>query len=320
MIKRIGVLTSGGDAPGMNAAIRSVVRVALYNGLKVSGIKRGFQGLIEAAIDNMELADVGDIINRGGTKLLTARSEEFKTEAGQKRALEVLHMFEIDGLVVIGGDGSYAGAQHLWEKGFPTVGIPGTIDNDLVYTDLTLGFDTAVNTVVCAINNLRDTSSSHGRVSLIEVMGRNCGDIALYSGLAGGVEDVLIPEKAYDLNDISRKILQGRRRGKLHSILIVAEGVGKPYELAEQIEALTEQEVRVTVLGYLQRGGAPTATDRILGAQFGARAVELLMQDQGGRAVGIRGGCIIDMDFAEAAAMPKVFDQAKYDLTKILSL
>lgn len=320
MVKRIGVLTSGGDAPGMNAAIRSVVRVALFNGLKVSGIRRGYQGLIEAEIDDMSLFDVGDIINRGGTKLLTARSEEFKTEAGQKRAVEVLHMFEIDGLVVIGGDGSYQGAMRLSEMGIPTIGIPGTIDNDLAYTDVTLGFDTALNTVVSAISNLRDTSSSHGRVSLVEVMGRNCGDIALYSGLAGGVEDVLIPECPFDLNEISRKILQGRRRGKLHSILVVAEGVGKSSELAEQIEALTDQEVRVTVLGYLQRGGSPSVRDRILAAQFGERAVNLLLEGNGGRAVGVRGGKIVDMDIVEALAMKKVFDKSKYDLMEILSL
>lgn len=319
-IKRIGVLTSGGDAPGMNAAIRATVRIALYNGLKVSGIRRGYQGLIEADIDNMELADVGDIINRGGTKLLTARSEEFMTEAGQKRALDVLRMFEIDGLVVIGGDGSYKGAKRLWEMGFPTIGIPGTIDNDLAYTDLTLGFDTAVSTVVSAINNLRDTSSSHGRVSIVEVMGRHCGDIALFAGLAGGVEDILIPERKFDLDDVARKILQGRRRGKLHSIVLVAEGVGKSYEIAERLEALIHQEVRVTVLGYLQRGGTPSVTDRILGAQFGQRAVELLLENKFGRVVGIRDNKIIDQDLEEALNEPKRFDQAKYDLAELLSL
>lgn len=319
-VKRIGVLTSGGDAPGMNAAIRATVRLALYHGLKVSGIRRGFQGLIEADIDNLELADVGDIINRGGTKLLTARSEAFMTEAGQKRALDVLRMFEIDGLVIIGGDGSFKGAKRLWEMGFPTIGIPGTIDNDLAYTDLTLGFDTAVSTVVSAINNLRDTSSSHGRVSIVEVMGRHCGDIALFAGLAGGVEDILIPERTFDLDEVARKILQGRRRGKLHSIVLVAEGVGKSYEIAERLEDLIHQEVRVTVLGYLQRGGAPSVTDRILGAQFGQRAVELLIRGSFGRVVGIRDNQIIDMDLTEALSAPKRFDQEKYDLAEILSL
>lgn len=320
MMKRIGVLTSGGDAPGMNAAIRSTVRIALYNGIKVSGIYRGFQGLIEADLSNMEIVDVGDIINRGGTKLLTARSEEFMTEAGQKRALDVLRMFEIDGLIVIGGDGSYKGAKRLWDMGCPTIGIPGTIDNDLAYTDMTLGFDTAVATVVSAISNLRDTSSSHGRVSIVEVMGRHCGDIALFAGLAGGVEDILIPERPFDLDTVARKILQGRRRGKLHSIILVAEGVGKSFEIADKLEALIHQEVRVTVLGYLQRGGAPSVTDRILGAQYGQRAVELLMADKGGRVVGIRHNDIIDLDIDEALSMEKRFDQQKYDLTELLSL
>lgn len=319
-IKRIGVLTSGGDAPGMNAAIRSTVRIALYNGLEVSGIRRGYQGLIEADIDDMQIVDVGDIINRGGTKLLTARSEDFMTEAGQKRALDVLRMFEIDGLVVIGGDGSFKGAKRLWDMGFPTIGIPGTIDNDLAYTDLTLGFNTAVSTVVSAINNLRDTSSSHGRVSIVEVMGRHCGDIALFAGLAGGVEDILVPERKFDLDEVARKILQGRRRGKLHSIILIAEGVGKSYEIAERLEALIHQEVRVTVLGYLQRGGTPSVTDRILGAQFGQRAVELLLEDKFGRVVGIRDNKIIDMDIEEALNEPKRFDQDKYDLAEILSL
>ncbi|SCZ79909.1 6-phosphofructokinase [Acidaminobacter hydrogenoformans DSM 2784] len=319
-IKRIGVLTSGGDAPGMNAAIRSTVRIALYNGLAVSGIRRGYQGLIEADIDDMQIVDVGDIINRGGTKLLTARSEDFMTEVGQKRALDVLRMFEIDGLVVIGGDGSFKGAKRLWDMGFPTIGIPGTIDNDLAYTDLTLGFDTAVSTVVSAINNLRDTSSSHGRVSIVEVMGRHCGDIALFAGLAGGVEDILVPERKFDLDEVARKILQGRRRGKLHSIILIAEGVGKSYEIAERLEALIHQEVRVTVLGYLQRGGTPSVTDRILGAQFGQRAVELLLEDKFGRVVGIRDNKIMDMAIEEALNEPKRFDQDKYDLAEILSL
>ncbi|WP_092591115.1 6-phosphofructokinase [Acidaminobacter hydrogenoformans] len=319
-MKRIGVLTSGGDAPGMNAAIRSTVRIALYNGLAVSGIRRGYQGLIEADIDDMQIVDVGDIINRGGTKLLTARSEDFMTEVGQKRALDVLRMFEIDGLVVIGGDGSFKGAKRLWDMGFPTIGIPGTIDNDLAYTDLTLGFDTAVSTVVSAINNLRDTSSSHGRVSIVEVMGRHCGDIALFAGLAGGVEDILVPERKFDLDEVARKILQGRRRGKLHSIILIAEGVGKSYEIAERLEALIHQEVRVTVLGYLQRGGTPSVTDRILGAQFGQRAVELLLEDKFGRVVGIRDNKIMDMAIEEALNEPKRFDQDKYDLAEILSL
>jgi len=307
-MKRIGVLTSGGDAPGMNAALRAVVRVAICNGLEVSGIKRGYQGLIEGDIEDMTVASVGDIIHRGGTKLRTARCEEFKTPEGLARGLEVLRMFNIDGLVVIGGDGSFQGAKKLANAGFPTIGIPATIDNDLEYTDYTIGFDTALNTVVDAISKVRDTSTSHDRASILEVMGRNCGDIALYAGLAGGAESIIIPELENDMDDICRKLIQGRNRGKLHNIILLAEGVGKPYEWAETIYERTNVEVRVSVIGYLQRGGTPTAFDRILASRMGARAVELLQEGKAGRALGIKGHDIIDMDIDDALEMHKSID------------
>jgi 6-phosphofructokinase 1 len=319
-VKRIGVMTSGGDAPGMNAAIRAVVRVAIYNGLKVSAIRRGYQGLLDADIEEMDISSVGDIIHRGGTKLLTARCDEFRTEEGQKRGLEILRMFNIDGLVVIGGDGSFNGAKKLSEMGFPTMGIPGTIDNDLQYTDYTIGFDTALNTVVNAITNIRDTSSSHGRVNIIEVMGRTCGDIALYSGLAGGAESIIIPEIDFSSDDMCRRLLQGKKRGKLHNLILLAEGVGKPYELAEDITKKTGMEVRVTVMGHLQRGGSPTAFDRILASRFGAKAVELLLDGKAGRAIGIQGNEIVDFDIIEALSMEKKLNQSIYDLAQILSI
>lgn len=319
-MKKIGILTSGGDAPGMNAAIRAVCRVAIHNGLKVAGIRRGYQGLIEGDIIDMDVSAVGDIIQRGGTKLLTARCDEFRTPEGQLRGLEVLRMFGIDGLVVIGGDGSFNGAKKLADLGFPTVGIPGTIDNDLEYTDYTIGFDTAINTVVDAITNIRDTSSSHGRCNIIEVMGRSCGDIALYSGIAGGAETIIVPEVAFDGDEVCRKLIQGKNRGKLHSIILLAEGVGKPYELADEIDRKTGIESRVSIIGYLQRGGNPSAFDRILASRFGSRAVELLMEGKMGRAIGIKGTDIIDMDITEALEMPKTIREDLYELANVLSL
>lgn len=319
-MKRIGVLTSGGDAPGMNAAIRAVVRVAIYNGLKVSGIKRGYQGLLEGDIFDMNVSSVGDIIHRGGTKLQSARSLEFITDEGFEKGLNVLKMFQIDGLVVIGGDGSFKGAKRLANAGIATMGIPGTIDNDLEYTDYTIGFDTALNTVVNAISNIRDTSSSHGRVNIIEVMGRHCGDIALHAGLAGGAESIIIPEIDNSVESTCKKILEGKNRGKLHSIVILAEGVGKPYDLAESIQKSTGMETRVSVMGHLQRGGTPTAYDRLLASRFGARAVELLMAGEKGRAIGIRGSKIIDMDINEALDLEKTVDTDLYELARVLSI
>jgi 6-phosphofructokinase 1 len=319
-MKRIGVLTSGGDAPGMNAAIRAVVRVAIYNGLKVSGINRGYSGLIEGDIVDMDVSSVGDIIHRGGTKLRSARCPEFRTPEGIARAVEVLKMFHIDGLVVIGGDGSFKGAQKLFESGIPTIGVPATIDNDLGYTDYTIGFFTALNTVVNAIGNVRDTSTAHGRTNIIEVMGRNCGDIALYAGLAGGAESIIIPEIDYDINNVCENLIRGKNRGKLHNIILLAEGVGKPYELAKEVEQKTGMKTRVSVIGYLQRGGTPTAYDRILASRFGARAVELLIEGRAGKVVGIKGNEIIDVDIKEALLIPREIDRELFELTQILSI
>lgn len=319
MMKKIGVLTSGGDAPGMNAAVRAIVRYGLYKGLEVAGIQQGYQGLIDGEINDLDEASVGDIIHRGGTFLRTARCEAFKTEAGFNKALEIIRIFDLDGLAVVGGDGTYRGLQKLHEKGVPVIGIPGTIDNDFAYTDATIGFDTAVNTVVDAISNLRDTSVSHGRINIVEVMGRHCGDIALHAGLAGGAESVVIPEIGYDVDDICKKIIEGRNRGKVHSLIIVAEGVGKPYVLAEEIKEMTGIDTRVSVLGYLQRGGSPTAFDRVLASRMGARAVDLLMDGRHGRAVGIRGGEIIDEPIAGIFDMKKTINDEYYRLIGILS-
>lgn len=315
----IGVLTSGGDAPGMNAAIRAVVRTALSKGLKVMGIERGYNGLINGEIHEMERRNVADIIQRGGTVLKTARSAEFKTEEGRKKAANVLKVFGIGGLVVIGGDGSFHGAQLLSKLGISTVGIPGTIDNDLAYTDYTLGFDTALNTVLDAINKIRDTSTSHERISIVEVMGRNCGDIALYSGLAGGAESIIVPEKGYDMNEVCRNVIEGKQRGKLHNLIVLAEGVGGAQEMAKKIEEVTGIEARATVLGHIQRGGSPSAFDRILASRMGSKAVEVLIEGESSRVIGIRGNKIIDVDIDEALSMQKEFNEDLYDIAQTLS-
>ena len=320
-MKTIGVLTSGGDAPGMNAAIRAVVRGAIFNKIKVYGIRRGYEGLLEGDIEEMEVSSVSDIIQRGGTMLRTARSEEFMEPAGFQRALDMLENFGIDGLVVIGGDGSLRGGLELSEAGVKVMGLPGTIDNDLAFTEFSIGFDTAVNTVLTAIGNIRDTSSSHGRSTVVEVMGRNCGDIALYSGLAGGAEYILTPEEEVDINAMCKKIIQGRNRGKLHSLIIRAEGVALgSSELADIIETRTGLETRVVVLGYTQRGGSPTARDRVLASLMGYRAVELLLSDRSSRAIGIRGADIIDVDLSEALKMKRVWKGSIMDLADILSI
>lgn len=319
-MKTIGVLTSGGDAPGMNAAIRAVVRTGIYNGIRVLGIKQGYNGLISGDIREMQLSSVADIIHRGGTKLRTARCEEFRTEEGRKKALNILEVFGIHGLIVIGGDGSFRGARKLNELGIPTIGVPGTIDNDLGYTDYTIGFDTAVNTVLDAISKLRDTSTSHGRANIIEVMGRNCGDIALYSGLAGGAESVIIPEVGYDVDNVCKKLLQGRNRGKLHSIIMIAEGAGNAPQLGKEIEGKTGIETRVTVLGHIQRGGSPTANDRILASKMGAEAVNLLLKGETCRVVGIKENKIMSMNTFEALKLENHLDEEMYTLTKILSI
>ncbi len=319
MIRKIGLFTSGGDAPGMNSAIRAIVRYGKHMGIEIVGIKRGYSGLIEGDMSDMDLSSVGDIIHRGGTVIKTARSEEFKTEAGFKKALEIIKIFDLDALVAIGGDGTYKGLQKLSEKGIPVIGIPGTIDNDFGYTDVTIGFDTAVNTVVDAISNLRDTSVSHGRINIVEVMGRHCGDIALHAGLAGGAENVVIPEIYYDTDDICRKIIEGRNRGKIHSLIIVAEGVGKPYDLAEEIKEKTGYDTRVSILGYLQRGGSPSAFDRILAARLGARAIDLLVGGNYGRAVGIKNSQVIDVPIKNVFEYEKTTNEDFYRLIGILS-
>lgn len=319
-MRTIGVLTSGGDAPGMNAAIRAVVRTGIAKGLKVMGIQRGYNGLINGEIYEMKHSSVAEIIQRGGTILKTARSEEFRTKEGRERAYNVLKVFGIDGLIVIGGDGSFRGAQLLSQEfGIKTIGIPGTIDNDLPYTDYTIGFDTALNTVLDAINKLRDTSTSHERVSIVEVMGRHCGDIALYSGLAGGAESVIIPEENYDFNELCRSIIEEKVRGKVHNLIILAEGVGGAEKLAKDIQTITGIETRATVLGHIQRGGSPTAFDRILASRLGARAVELLIEGKSQRVVGIRNNEIIDLDINEALEMKREHNKNVYELVKILS-
>jgi 6-phosphofructokinase 1 len=318
-MKTIAILTSGGDAPGMNAAIRAVVRMGLDKGLKVMGIQRGYSGLINGEIFEMNRSSVSDIIQKGGTILRTARCDEFKTEKGREKAAKVLKVFGIDGLVVIGGDGTFTGAKLLSKLGVATVGIPGTIDNDLAYTDYTLGFDTALNTVLDAINKLRDTSSSHERVSIVEVMGRNCGDIALYAGIAGGAESVIVPEKGYELNDLCRMILEGKLRGKMHNLIILAEGIGGANNLAEKVQEITGIETRATILGHIQRGGSPSAFDGILASRMGAKAVEVLLEGKSARVIGIRGGQITDDDIDEALAMPRRFDDKLYEIAKALS-
>lgn len=319
-MKRIGVLTSGGDAPGMNAAIRAVVRTAIYKEIEVMGIYQGYKGLIEGDIEELKISSVGDIIHRGGTMLRTARCKEFLTDEGFHRATQMLKMYKIEGLVVIGGDGSFNGANRLYEAGIPTIGIPGTIDNDLWYTDYTLGFDTALSTVVNAIGNIRDTSSSHGTVNVIEVMGRDCGDIALYAGLAGGAEAVIIPELPFDLDQLCRTIIRGKKRGKLHSIILLAEGVGQPYELASAIESKTHSEVKVSVIGYLQRGGTPTPSDRILGSRMGSYAVDMLLEGHFGQAIGIKGSEMVHIPLKEAISKKREYDKDIYKLANILSI
>ncbi len=317
---KIGVLTSGGDAPGMNAAIRAVVRCGIDADMEVYGIKRGFDGLLDGEIEQMSLSSVGDILHRGGTVLKTARSERFSTEEGVKRAKVILGTFGIDALVVIGGDGSMRGALELSKLGVNLMCLPGTIDNDLAYTDFTIGFDTAVNTVLDAISKVRDTSFAHERNTIIEVMGRHCGDIALYSGVGGGAEAVLIPEIEADVNRICRKILQGAARGKLNSIIINAEGSGiSSDKLAKEIAAVTGRETRIVVLSYLQRGGVPTLDDRLLASQSGAKAVELIKTGIRNKAIGTVSGKIQAFEIEGALNEKCEFNHELYELIDVLS-
>lgn len=319
-MKTIGILTSGGDAPGMNAAIRSVVRTSIYNGVKIMGIKQGYNGLLNGEIEEMNLSSVADIIHRGGTMLLSARCDEFKTEEGLNKALNIIEVFGIDGLIILGGDGTFKGAQKLRDAGIQVVCIPCTIDNDMGYTDYTIGFMTAVETAVDAIGKIRDTSASHGRANIVEVMGRGCGDIALYSGIAGGAESIIVPEVEFDIDEVCKRVIQGKNRGKLHHIIALAEGVGDAYEVAEEIEKKTGTETRVTILGHIQRGGSPTVFDRILASRMGNKAVELLLDGKSGIALGTRCNKLIDVDLDEALNTEKNFDIDLYDIGMILSI
>lgn len=319
-MKRIGLLTSGGDAPGMNAAIRAVVRSGIFFGMEVYGIERGYAGLIEDNITKMEMRSVSNIVQCGGTRLRTARCLEMMTVEGQKKALDTLEKHGIEGLVVIGGDGSFKGAEVLSKYGVPTIGIPGTIDNDLEYTDYTLGFDTAVNTCLDIINKLRDTMTSHERVSVVEVMGRHCGDIALYSGIASGAEIIVVPELPFDMNEIASRINRSRAHGKHSNIIVVAEGVMSAEKFAGQLQAVTEYSVRPTCIGHVQRGGSPSMSDRMLAAQFGNKAVRLLNEGIGNRVVGIRDNKIIDMDIIDAVSMKKTFNYDLYETLQMISM
>jgi 6-phosphofructokinase 1 len=320
-MKTIGVLTSGGDSPGMNAAIRAAVRGAIFHGMKIYGIERGFAGLIEGEIKEMNVSSVSDILHRGGTMLRTARSERFLTDEGFKRALNMLESFSIEGVIIIGGDGSMKGGLKISEAGFMVMGIPGTIDNDLAYTDFSIGFDTAVNTVLSSISNIRDTSSSHERSTVIEVMGRHCGDIALYAGVTGGAETILIPEVPVDINAVCRKIIQGRNRGKLHNIIIKAEGVDiRSEDLADVIKERTGVDTKIVVLSYVQRGGSPTARDRLLASRTAYKAVELLRDDSSSKAIGINGNEIVAYDLADALKMTRTHDQGYIELADVLSI
>lgn len=319
-VKTIGVLTSGGDAPGMNAAIRAVVRQAITKGLNVKGIKRGYAGLLQEEIIDMHAQDVSDIIQRGGTILQTARCMDFTTSEGQQKGAEICKKHGIDGVVVIGGDGSFKGAQKLAEHGINTIGLPGTIDLDIASTEYTIGFDTAVNTAMEAIDKVRDTSTSHERCSIIEVMGRGAGYIALWCGIANGAEDILLPEKYnYDEQMIVNHIIENRKRGKKHHIIINAEGIGHSTSMAKRIEAATGVETRATILGHMQRGGSPTCKDRVYASTMGAKAVDLLLEGKTNRVVGYHHGEFVDFDIDEALAMQKGIPEYQWEICRNLS-
>lgn len=319
-MKKVAVLTSGGDAPGMNAALRAVVRMAIYHGMEVTGVKRGYSGLIKGDFLTLEIGSVADIIQRGGTILRTARCDEFFTHKGRDLAVQNLRAIGVEGLIAIGGDGTFRGGIELEKLGMPVVGIPGTIDNDIPCTHWTIGFDTAVNTVVDAINKIRDTATSHERAFVIEVMGRSAGFIALAAGLAGGAESIVIPEKHFEINEIVTKIQRGQDRGKLHSIILVAEGVSSAFEISKKIHEVSGLDTRVTILGHIQRGGTPTAWDRILASKMGAEAVKLLMQGERKKMVGIQGNKIENFDMEWALNQPHQINMDDYILSGILAI
>lgn len=315
----IAVMTSGGDAPGMNAAIRAVVRTSIYKGMEVYGIYGGFEGLIEGKIEKLNLSSVADIIQKGGTILGTSRSKRFQTEEGQESAVSKLKIYNIDKLVVLGGDGSAKGALALEKKGIRTAVIPCTIDNDMGYTESTIGFYTAVETVTDAISKIRDTTEAHGRANVVEVMGRSCGDIALYAGISGGAESIIVPEMETNMDEIAKKMLEGKNRGKRHHIILVAEGAGEAHEVARELQKLTGIETRVTILGYIQRGGSPGPADRIMATSMGVVAVESLLENKSA-AIGIRGGRIFSEPIGTALRTKNKFNRKLYETMKMVSI
>lgn len=319
--KTIAVLTSGGDAPGMNAALRAVVRAGISYGMQVYGVRRGYNGLLNGDMFQMNLRSVSDIIHHGGTILYTARSPEFNTPEGVKKAADKCRAMGVDGVVVIGGDGSFRGARDLTHAGIPCIGVPGTIDNDIACTEYTVGFDTAMNTAMEMVDRLRDTTESHDRCSVVEVMGRRCGDLALHTGIAVGATTILVPEVPYDFErDVIQRMMFTQKTGKKHFIIIVAEGVGGTEELAKKIEAATGIETRATILGHVQRGGSPTLRDRVMASRMGFHAVELLDQGIGNRVVAFRESKVVDFDITEALDMKRVFDKELYEMALRISI
>ena len=319
--KSIAVLTSGGDAPGMNAAVRAVVRAGINKGMRVYGVYRGYNGLLNGDVQEMNLRSVSDIIGFGGTMLYTARSEEFATPAGIKKAADFCRSIDVSGVVVIGGDGSFKGARALTNAGINCIGIPGTIDNDIACSEYTVGFDTAMNTALQMVDRIRDTAQSHDRCSIVEVMGRRCGDIALQTGIATGATAILVPEIPYNIErDVIQRIVNTQKTGKKHFIIVVAEGVGKVAELANYIENRLGIETRATILGHVQRGGSPTLRDRVVASEMGFRAVELLEKNLGNRVVAMKEGKIVDLDINEALDMQRVFDEDLYKIAMTISI
>lgn len=319
-MNKIAVLTSGGDAPGMNAAIRAVVRASIFYDINIYGVKRGFEGLIHDDMFQLDASSVGDIIHKGGTILKTARSAEFMTKEGRAKAVASLKKRGIEGLIVIGGDGSFRGAETLTAEGIKTIGIPATIDNDLAYTDYTIGFDTAVNTVLEAVTKIRDTSTSHEKTTIIEVMGRRCGDLAMYAGVTGGAESILIPEDPATIEAVMEKLEKGKSRGKLHHILMLAEGAGSAAKLQEELLLHSGENARVTVLGFIQRGGDPTADDRLLASRMGVKAVELLKDGISDHVIGVKQNKLFSKNIDEALLEKKIVDEELIRLAEILSV